>query len=867
MTNSAAVKTPGSETTVHRLEGHRSRRASLTMVGMGVVGGLGQGRSLVEEIHEQRARAEVERRIHRRRRRRRRVVGLFGALGLATLSTLAGVELVQRYRIEQRIGVAEQELSVSSPAALNRATDVLDRNLSVEPEHAETLGLLAFVRVHQYAEGLVDVSRAQAAIDDASRVDEMGASLAAGILAGLQGDFDTARRTYEAQLGDVPERSSDERTVAHNEAAWLRALTALGRPYETDRVHDALVRVQAVLEAEPTWVPNRRAAAALLVRQGQFDRALEVLAAGREREPGHLGLAVDEAIVHATMLDELEGVEQVARDILDHPDATATDRAYARLALGLARLHEDEAGALDDLEQGWEALPDWDNHSRDLALCAVLAAGEVEQARRWLEQSKLGPLGDELLGAWLDLVKGDAPRALQRLAELPQDHPRVARLQALALVEQGRWGEARQWLEYGRNQGLEHPDLDVAAARLQLRGDDAAAALQTLEALAKAHPRTHRVWTGLAEARRETEAEPEAVDEAIEHALEHEPAPAEASWVQGESLRVAAVENPERAEKALAAYRKATDLAPAIDRYAVELGLFQAELGMLEQARQTLHPLLEKEAIDPRALLTCAQMDVEQAWLGGTAVPEAVRGWLERAGQLGADGWDLELEWARFDLAHRDPASTERARARAAKVVEARPKSIEARVVHARALVAQENYGGARATLRQGIRRTLRTIDGRLYVTLAEVELARGKKRAAASLAFKGWRKMVRQPATGAELMAAAPFVSQLWKNLDQPRGAVTVGRELTERLPFSVQAWVLRGENQFLGDHAREGCESAERAMAMAPENPAAIALHGDCLTRRYDFEGARKAYEQAVALSEGTPEQRVYARKLRRL
>ena len=48
--------------------------------------------------------------------------------------------------------------------------------------------------------------------------------------------------------------------------------------------------------------------------------------------------------------------------------------------------------------------------------------------------------------AWALLVDGDAMGALALLAELPQEHPRVAYLQGLALVEQRRFEEAEPWL-------------------------------------------------------------------------------------------------------------------------------------------------------------------------------------------------------------------------------------------------------------------------------------------------------------------------------------------------------------------------------------------------------------------------------------
>ena len=97
--------------------------------------------------------------------------------------------------------------------------------------------------------------------------------------------------------------------------------------------------------------------------------------------------------------------------------------------------------------QAWDELPGWDKLSRTLALEMAMEAGDGERARKWIDEAGLRAPESDIYEAWVKLVEGDIMAALADLAALPQEHPHVALLQGLALVEQNRYAEAQPWLD------------------------------------------------------------------------------------------------------------------------------------------------------------------------------------------------------------------------------------------------------------------------------------------------------------------------------------------------------------------------------------------------------------------------------------
>jgi Tfp pilus assembly protein PilF len=820
------------------------------------------GGTLVDEIHQQRVRAVHEKLRQRRRRVRFNVffgIALFAAL---VVTGIVVKHFVDQHRIDKEVEDARADIAASTPGDLARAVQRLEANLGIEAGHPRTLGLLALARAYQAAMGLVAPEEAHAAVDAAGTRDE--APLSAGILAALEGDFDEARRAYEA-IDDAAETP----TELVSTAAWLQGIVALGRPYEEELTDAAHERIDGALAADPSWVPNRRILAALLARQGRFDEALAAVEAAREHAPNHIGLSVDEALYHALTYQHGEGVLQVTEIVLLSEGTPPREAAHARLARGVTLIHDGEVvEGVAALEACWATLPAWDNHGRDLVLQSLLTAGRVEKAEKLRAAANLGSQADAIFAAWHALLDGDAFGALARLEELPQGLPRVAHLQALALAEQRRWEEADKWVKFARAALPHRPDLAVAEARSRTQRGDAAA-LSNLEELAKAHPYTYRVWTGMAEALaaidEPSDAQIKELLEAIDRATKREPAPAEALYLLGRHHEKEARKDPKAATAALDGYRKATVAAAGNARYAAAYGELLANEGQWEEADEVLRKAVALEQAPPGSFIALARVVILRAQSKRAPVPDEVETWLTEAGNRGGDPWALELEWARLQLARRTAESLSQAELRARRLLEQLPDHVEGRVIHALALKGQGRFDDARKTLTAGIGKTPARLDGSLHVALAMVDVADGKLRPAAKEALRGWGKLLKEPASAADLLLTAPFVAGVWLELDGSRTAISVAKGLTDQVPFSAEAWVFRGDTEFAA--GENGCASASKAMEIDEELASAHALVGDCWRSKYKFDKAKAAYLQAAKLAKGTVAAGEYKKKAKRL
>lgn len=831
--------------------------------------------SLVEEIHNQQqhdADQESERRKHRdraaaasrRAKIRNRVLFLVAVLLLLGAVAFGVKEFAENRRIEQGLAAAEEPLAASSVAKLETARTVLDSNLAVAPGHPATLGRIALVLTHLHIRGVLEADEARGAVEQAREAGRPEGALCEGMLAALEGDFDQARRAYEGAL-------ADEDPWVRADAAWLQAVVALGHPYDVAMEDAAVAQLEASLEETPS-ASNLRALATLVARRGDLELALLKTAEARELAPEDTGLSVDEAFFKVLKAESVAG----ALELVDALDGAVRGPDVARLSItkGLAQLHEGEPDdGVEALSDAWRALSPADNDARLHVLEGLLSYGKVDRVGSLRKGVHLGSQADGVVDAWEALARGRSKEALAVLEAMPQTLPRVGHLQALALVEQHRHAEARPWVEFARQRLPDRPDLAVASARVATVADESRpAALKELEALADAHPWTYRVWTGLAEARLGA-LDPESPDAevleeaiaALERAIDREVAPAEASFRLAQQHASRIFDEPEEAAAALKHFRLAAETPPKLGIYRASYGTFLVQLARAREAREVLMPLVPDASLGPGPLLDLARASSTDASLRGTPVDEGVLGWLTEAAARGAEPAQLELEWARYELARRNPQAQQQARARLAALVVSDPRNVEIRALYGTSLLALGELRLAKTTLRDGIRRTLRTLDGRLYVVDARVELAGRQKRRAASLAYKGWRKMVREPdlPVGA-LLDTAPFVAGLWTDLGQPKAAATVGRGLTLRAPVSPRAWVLRGGIELAGDRPGAACTSADRAVELDEKLPSGWELRGDCLTALGEHTPAVTSYDRAVNLAEGTVAERALKRKL---
>jgi tetratricopeptide (TPR) repeat protein len=825
----------------------------------GTPGGRADGPSLVDEIHQQRVRAVVERKRQGRRRVGANIFfGIMLFIGLVAAGVVVKI-LVDRHRLDSGLSTARSHLATSTPLDFDKAVAQLENNLRIEPAHPPTLGMLALVRVHQVADGLIESDVADEAVQAASDAGRDEAPLAAGILAGIAGDLDEARRAYEAVDADAqPELASP--------AAWLEGIGALARPYEKELTDAALARVEAALERDPEWVPNLRMAAALLARTGRFDDAVQRIEAARELAPSHVGLSVDEAVYHALTHQHRSGVLEVTEVVLLSAGTPPRDAGYARLARGIALIDEGEdVEGIEQLEACWATLPKWDNHGRDLVLDALLSAGEVKKSKALLEELQLGSQADAVFAAWQQLLDGDVKRALENLAELPQDLPRVAHLQALALVEQKRWDEAQRWVEFASEALPHRPDLAVASARLLAQRKDASA-IEKLEELAKEHPHAYRVWTGLAEAHATVE-EPsksaiKAKLEAIERATKDEPQPSIAWHLLALHHRQRAEKTPKAALEAIEAYRKATEIAPEDASYSAELGLYLAGLGQWAPAEAELRRTIELEPVGHEPFLTLARTVIDRAQFRRGQVPAEVETWLAEAGKRGGDPWALELEWARLQLVRGTPESLAQAQLRAQRLMDHDADHPQARAIFVVSLVQQGQLDVARKVVQRNLAKF-----GELMLAMGRIELADGNERAGARWANRGWERLVKAKVPVSDLLLAAPFVTQTWLREDEPRLALQVVKELTVAAPMSGDAWVLQGETQKRTELEAAACASASKAVEVDEKLPTAHALLGDCFVWKGEMGKAKAAYASAADHAKGTVDESAYRRRAQRL
>ncbi|MBV1858948.1 MAG: hypothetical protein KUG77_11095, partial [Nannocystaceae bacterium] len=830
---------------------------------------------LVEEIHNKQqhdADQESQRRrlvvraakAGRRAKVRNRVLALVAVVASLVAVAFGVKEFAENRRIEQGLAAAQEPLTASSVAKLEAARTVLGTNLDVAPGHPATLGRIALVVIHLHIRGAVDAEQARVALENARAAGRPEGALCEGMLAALEGDFDQARRAYEGAL-------ADEDPWVRADAAWLQAVVALGHPYDVAMEDAAVAQLEASLQETPS-ASNLRALATLVARRGDLEVALSRTAEARALAPEDTGLSVDEAFFKVLKAESVVGVLELV-GALEHT-VRGPDVARLSITKGLAMLHEGEpSDGVEALSDAWRVLSPADNDARLHVLEGLLSYGQVDRVDALRKGVHLGSQADGVVDAWEALAQGRSQEALAALEAMPQTLPRVGHLQALALVEQHRHDEARSWVEFARQRLPDRPDLAVAAARVAIAADESQpAALEELEALADAHPWTYRVWTGLAEARLAAldaeSPDPESLKEAVaalERAIDHEAAPAEASFRLAKHYASRIFDEPEDAAVALKHFRVAAETPPKLGTYRATYGTFLVQLARAREAREVLMPLVDDVSLGPGPLLDLARASSTDASLRGTPVDEGVLGWLTEAATRGADPAQLELEWARYELARRNPQALQQARVRLETLVTTHPRNVEIRGLYATSLLALGEPRLAKVTVRDGIRRTLRTLDGRLYVVDARIELAGRQKRRAASLAYKGWRKMVREPnlPVGA-LLDTAPFVAGLWMELGQPKAAATVGRGLTLRAPVSPRAWVLRGGIELAGERPGAACTSADRAVELDERLPSGWGLRGDCLTALGEYATAIRSYDRAVNLAEGTVAERALKRKL---
>ncbi len=757
------------------------------------------------------------------------------------------------------VAEAREHFLEGTDAELREAMARMEAGIEEFDEHPAMRAGYALAATQLFVEFGEEEERARAAVAAVEGNESYDAILARGLLAAVDGEVDAAREAVDALVA-----LGDSKGLARG-PVWLRAFATV---VEGGVPNDDLLGAVAEASKEEGATALRRIHARLIFQAGDGDKALEVLAAARQRAAEHVGLAADEVLYNALLGQRYGGVADIADQLLEGFDLSTRDRAHARLARAVVHVHAGEAdkgAAL--LAEAWPALPPWERRARTVALETALAAGEVDLTRKILDAGDVDEQERGIYEAWLMLIDGDVMTALERLAGLEQSKPRVALLQGLALVEQARWAEAEPWLERADKLLPGRVDVEVARARAQVHTGDPEQALRKLEALAEEEPYAPRAWTGLGEAilavhdagkgrsRREAER-------AFQKALDRERLPAEAAMRLGEVLDAQRVQDGSSAKAALEAYEKAVGINDHLPRYRARLGIYLAELGFWKRAEEELNQIAERDGIGWRELVTLAEVRVHNAYEAGKTLPD-VEPLLTQALELGAPPREVERERGR--ALYLAPEVEERAVTLLSALVNEDPSDVESRILLARAMFARFDRDEAVRTLRRGIKETDK--PARLYLEWAEIESRVRPKRASTLRARSAWKSMLDEDQPPHVLLDAGDKVSRIYLRTKEEKLGLQVGRELTDRVPYHTQAWEIRAGFQLRAGNTSDASRSAQRALELDANNALAHEIDGHCQLRFGRKDEARAAYQKALDLTKGTPLEERMRENLRRM
>ncbi len=727
-------------------------------------------------------------------------------------------------------------LESGSPDALVASADRLAAG------RGPCLGSAAAVALGQrWVDGGEDPEAARAAIGAAADEHDKCSDyhIAVGLLAVADGDL------VAASAAVATAHSYPASLVAPDHLRWLQGIIAVAER-EPTALATAVADFQTLTSAKPGAVVYQRWLARLLMATGAVDEATAVITAVRTADPSSLRLSADWAVHHAVLRRELSGVADLADQLQDLAQ-TPHDRGRTLLARAVVHVHAGEpAAGLSRLDLAWSLLPWWDWHARTAALELALEAGDSDRARIW---SKSWPAVEQrLYAAWSLYVEGDVMAALQALAELPQDHARVAYLQGLALVEQRRFAEAEPWLARADRMLPGRIEIEVARARVAVHTGDQATALRTLTGLAASEAYAPRAHTGLGEAilaQAPDQRDLRAARRALTRAVEREPRAAEAM------LLLAGVwdrsQAPEASRNALQWYQQAAATNPRLPRYREALARHLAEIGQSSAAETLLRELLRESGIAAETPLLLARVVLARETTAA-ARPE-VAAWLAEAETLGAATDQLERARAHHELAVGTPASLRSAQKRLEQLLATTPDDVDSRVLLVRVRMAQRDDEAAEQLIRQGIYSIGVAASGRLYLAWARLELRQHKRKMAAIHARSAMRRMFDEGRPAVELLDAAELAITLFTRSEQETLAVAVARELVARLPDNDHAWRLAARAHHASGSASKARDAVLKAIELGPEVAENYEFRAQVALRSGDRKSAVAALEQALA------------------
>jgi len=825
-------------------------RADLSSRSLRLAGG---GGDLIAEIHAK-----------RRRKIRRRIAKYVAFVIVLVAGGIATKIVADRRARANALESARTHAQSGSAADLRIAGDVLDAALVRDDRDPASKSQRALLRAHLWLE----YGEAEPAATDA--IDAAPADAPATVLARAM--MTLASRDLEGAAALVESIGATGDPAVDSEAAWVRGqLTIAQSPEDPPALEAALVAIDEALAVASGNASLKRVRARLLLQLGRADEALADLAQARELARSHLGLAADEALFNAFLRREASGVASVADQLLELGDAmTPRDRDVTRLARGVVHVR---SGEIEDgiamIESGYAGLPRWDRLAVRLAVETVLEAGATTLGSTWLDEAAAdGALTAEEIAidrAWVTMSTGDVMVALAEAAKLPQENPRVAYVQALALVEQRRWAEAQPWIDRARLLLPDRIDLEVAAARVELHKGDPVVALRRLSALAEEEPYAPRAWTGVGEAhlgQAEDAVDLRKAKVALERAVEREPVPAEAMLLLAEIANRKRKTDPEGMRTAEELLARAVETNPYLPRYRERLAEFLVDNAYAAKAEPILAALVETPGISGDTLVRYVRVALRSR---NTDVE--VEPLLERAAELGIDARTLDRERAYALLVRGGRTELDAAQRKLAVMVAQDPADIPTRILFAETFARQHDRKEAELAIRRGFPYVPENQKGRLFLAWADIDARLGKAKVAAGRARAAWVRLLDEDRPAPELLPAADLAAKLWLRQDNERVALTVTEQLTERLPLHAEAWTIRAEIELGANEAGRARISSDKAIELEPQSPRAHEIRGHCLLRFGHKVKARAAYERAIELAKGTRAEKDYRENLKRL
>ena len=675
---------------------------------------------------------------------------------------------------------------------------------------------------------------------------------------GLLAFGDAAPELAARALADA-RRFSSPSTLARQHHRWLAGMLALGTG-DAAAVAQARSEVDALCAEVPEAVAYHRLRARLQLQAGDPEAALASLAQVRTAARTHLGLAADEALMNASLRREFSGVADLTDQLLGQNLAQSLappDRGHALLARGVVHVHAGEAAAaLARVDTAWPLLPWWDRNARTLALDLSLEAGDSQRALAWTAALAVPEPEAGVYRAWALLSDGDIMGGLAALAQLPQDHPRVAYLQGLALVEQRRFDEAEPWLARADRLLPGLVEIEVARARVAVHTGDHVMALRKLSGLAEEEVYAPRAYTGLGEAhlaQAPGKRDLRAAQKALTRAVVREPRAAEAMLLLAQVWQQRRAEAPEGTRNALEWYEQAATSNPRLPRYREALAAYLADLGQRARAEEMLRALVNESGITPETPLRLVDLVLENHENSGLpeGVGREVQMWIGTAEALGADAPALTRSRARLDLALGTAVSLRAAQTRLEQRLDQDATDVDSRILLVRVRMAQRDDEAAETLVRSGIYTVGAGSSGRLFLAWARLELRQHKRKQAALHARAALHRMQAEGRPTVELLATAELAVNLFLRTEQIKLACGVTRELIQQQPDSAEAWRLEARAQLEAEEHGKARRAVARAIDLAPGAPQGLEIRAQIALRSGDRKTGVAALQQALTLA----------------